>query len=155
MRSVLDEEAIRRYSRQILLREVGGRGQRRILDAGATLLFSSGAGDVAAEYLRRAGVFQLRRYSTESSSILFAIGFWDDEEAEDLYWAVAAGEGVSVGRGLAALRAETPIRTARAVSRGDGAATLLIGSALALLMLQGLLGLKTPSLVRLGEPSAG
>lgn len=46
----LDDAQIRRYSRQILLREIGGTGQRKLLSARVQ------AAGVAAEYLRRAGV---------------------------------------------------------------------------------------------------
>jgi hypothetical protein len=50
------DEEIRRYSRQILLREVGGAGQERLLRARPRLCAAGVAGEVAAEYLRRAGV---------------------------------------------------------------------------------------------------
>jgi molybdopterin/thiamine biosynthesis adenylyltransferase len=45
-----DDQTIRRYSRQILLREIGGTGQQKLL---ASRVEARG---VAAEYLRRAGV---------------------------------------------------------------------------------------------------
>jgi hypothetical protein len=45
-----DDQTIRRYSRQILLREIGGVGQQKLLAARVK------ASGVAAEYLRRAGV---------------------------------------------------------------------------------------------------
>jgi hypothetical protein len=45
-----DDQTIRRYSRQILLREIGGVGQEKLLAARVE------ARGVAAEYLRRAGV---------------------------------------------------------------------------------------------------
>jgi molybdopterin-synthase adenylyltransferase len=47
----LDEATIRRYARQLLLREIGGAGQQKLLAARARA-----RGAVAAEYLRRAGV---------------------------------------------------------------------------------------------------
>jgi len=50
------DQQIRRYSRQILLREVGGQGQSR-LGAARPVLFCQGeVGALAAEYLWRAGV---------------------------------------------------------------------------------------------------
>lgn len=52
----LSEEQIRRYSRQILLPEVGGRGQRRLLGAHARLHADGTLGEVAALYLAAAGV---------------------------------------------------------------------------------------------------
>lgn len=54
--SRLDEEQVRRYSRQILLREVGGRGQERLLASRVRLRGRGLCAEVAAEYLRRAGV---------------------------------------------------------------------------------------------------
>jgi len=52
----LTEEQIRRYSRHIILPEVGGRGQRRILEASVVLGGLGAAGSVAAMYLAAAGV---------------------------------------------------------------------------------------------------
>lgn len=56
------DDALRRYSRQILLREVGGRGQTRICQGHAVLVVGPGAeaiATVAAGYLTRAGVAQV------------------------------------------------------------------------------------------------
>lgn len=53
------DEQIRRYSRQILLREVGGHGQARLLAARPVLLCAGAVGAVAADYLWRAGVTEL------------------------------------------------------------------------------------------------
>ena len=51
----LREDQILRYSRQILLREVGGRGQQKLLDAPVTLDGASDVLDVAAAYLAASG----------------------------------------------------------------------------------------------------
>jgi hypothetical protein len=51
----LGEEQILRYSRQILLREVGGRGQERLLAGGVRLRGSGVAGLTAAAYLAAGG----------------------------------------------------------------------------------------------------
>ncbi|MBI5365481.1 MAG: ThiF family adenylyltransferase [Planctomycetes bacterium] len=53
------EDQIRRYSRHILLPEVGGKGQRRLLAARVLLLGAAGPGAVAAGYLAAAGVGRL------------------------------------------------------------------------------------------------
>ncbi|MDA8066394.1 MAG: molybdopterin-synthase adenylyltransferase MoeB [Thermaerobacter sp.] len=50
------EEQIRRYSRHILLPEVGGAGQRRLLAARVLLLGAGGLGSPTAYYLAAAGV---------------------------------------------------------------------------------------------------
>ncbi len=51
----LREDQIQRYSRQILLREVGGRGQRRLLDAVVRVEGRSAAIDVALAALASSG----------------------------------------------------------------------------------------------------
>ncbi|MBF5044078.1 ThiF family adenylyltransferase [Aggregicoccus sp. 17bor-14] len=51
----LREEQIQRYSRQILLREVGGRGQEALLDGGVRVDVAETAGCTAAAYLAAAG----------------------------------------------------------------------------------------------------
>ncbi len=51
----LSEEQVRRYSRQILLSEVGGRGQERLLSSGAELTGAGPALATAAAYLAAAG----------------------------------------------------------------------------------------------------
>lgn len=51
----LREEQILRYSRQILLREVGGRGQERLLAQGVRLGARGGAGLTAAAYVAAGG----------------------------------------------------------------------------------------------------
>jgi hypothetical protein len=51
----LSEEQIVRYSRQILLREMGGRGQEALLAGGARLVASGAAGLTAAAYLAGGG----------------------------------------------------------------------------------------------------
>lgn len=60
------DQTLRRYSRQILLREVGGRGQRAILSSCVDLCVLPGGADiaaVAAQYLLRAGIRQVRWFA--------------------------------------------------------------------------------------------
>ena len=52
----LSEAQIERWARQIILPEVGGRGQVRLLEATATIAGTSSAADFAGELLRRAGL---------------------------------------------------------------------------------------------------
>jgi len=52
----LSEEQVRRYSRNILLREVGGKGQERLLASRALVVGAGGLGSPAGLYLAAAGV---------------------------------------------------------------------------------------------------
>lgn len=56
---MLGEDERARYARQIILREIGGAGQRRIKAATVTLIGVGGIGSPAAAYLGGAGVGKL------------------------------------------------------------------------------------------------
>ncbi len=53
------DEQIERYSRHIILPEVGGAGQQKMLEAKVLLLGAGGLGSPAAYYLAAAGIGNL------------------------------------------------------------------------------------------------
>src|SRR6185295_2756754 len=55
-RMTLSEQQSERWARQIILPEVGGRGQARLLGASAAVAGSGGAAHFARELLERAGL---------------------------------------------------------------------------------------------------
>src|SRR5512136_1709078 len=50
------EEQIQRYSRHIILKEVGGKGQKKLLDGRVMIIGAGGLGSPIALYLAAAGV---------------------------------------------------------------------------------------------------
>ncbi|MBA7622658.1 putative adenylyltransferase/sulfurtransferase MoeZ [subsurface metagenome] len=56
----LSEEQIERYSRQIVLKEVGGIGQKKLLNSTITLIGAGGLGSPIAYYLVAAGIGNLK-----------------------------------------------------------------------------------------------
>lgn len=56
MTAPLTDEQLERYARHILLREIGGAGQRRLLDAKVLVIGAGGLGAPALMYLAAAGV---------------------------------------------------------------------------------------------------
>ena len=52
----LSDDQLERYARQIILKEIGGEGQRRLLAAEVVLIGAGGIGSPAIQYLAAAGV---------------------------------------------------------------------------------------------------
>lgn len=55
----LNDQQLDRYARHIILREIGGAGQRTLLDSDVTLIGAGGIGSPAIQYLAAAGVGRL------------------------------------------------------------------------------------------------
>jgi adenylyltransferase/sulfurtransferase len=56
----LSDDQLDRYARHIVLREIGGEGQRKLLDSVVALVGAGGIGSPALQYLAAAGVGWLR-----------------------------------------------------------------------------------------------
>ncbi|HKT15614.1 MAG TPA: ThiF family adenylyltransferase, partial [Allosphingosinicella sp.] len=52
----LDDVQLERYARHIVLREVGGEGQRKLLESHVAVIGAGGIGAPAIQYLAAAGV---------------------------------------------------------------------------------------------------
>ena len=55
----MNDQQLERYARHIILKEIGGAGQQRLLDAHAVLVGAGGIGAPAIQYLAAAGVGRL------------------------------------------------------------------------------------------------
>jgi adenylyltransferase/sulfurtransferase len=55
----LNDEQLERYARHIILKEIGGEGQRRLLDAHVAVIGAGGIGSPLIQYLAAAGVGHL------------------------------------------------------------------------------------------------
>jgi len=59
MKSQLDKKTIERYSRQIILKDIGILGQKKILSSKVLIIGAGGLGSPVAEFLSRAGIGSL------------------------------------------------------------------------------------------------
>ena len=136
----LGDDQLDRYARHIVLKEIGGEGQRKLLAATVALVGAGGIGSPALQYLAAAGVGRLRVIDDDTVSldnlqrqVLFGTGDVGRAKAEVAGEAVArlnpdvAFEGVRVR--LTADNAEALIAGADVVLDGsDNFATRLLVS---------------------------
>jgi adenylyltransferase/sulfurtransferase len=65
----MKDEQLERYARHIVLKEIGGAGQARLLDATVALIGAGGIGSPAIQYLAAAGVGRLRVIDDDTVSL--------------------------------------------------------------------------------------
>jgi adenylyltransferase/sulfurtransferase len=65
----LSDEQLERYARHIVLKEIGGEGQRRLLASRAVLIGVGGIGSPALQYLAAAGVGRLTAVDDDTVSL--------------------------------------------------------------------------------------
>ena len=65
----MNDAQLERYAPHIVLREIGGMGQRRLLDATVAIVGAGGIGSPAIQYLAAAGVGRLRVIDDDTVSL--------------------------------------------------------------------------------------
>ena len=65
----LSDAQLDRYARHIVLKEIGGEGQRRLLEASVTVIGAGGIGAPAIQYLAAAGAGRLRVIDDDTVSL--------------------------------------------------------------------------------------
>jgi adenylyltransferase/sulfurtransferase len=65
----LSDLQLDRYARHIVLKEIGGEGQRKLLEAKVTVIGAGGIGSPAIEYLAAAGIGSLRLIDDDRVSL--------------------------------------------------------------------------------------
>ncbi len=66
---MLRDDQLDRYARHIVLREIGGAGQRRLLDASVAVVGAGGIGSPLLQYLAAAGVGRISLFDDDSVSL--------------------------------------------------------------------------------------
>lgn len=65
----LRDDQLDRYARHIVLKEIGGEGQRRLLESAVTLIGAGGIGSPALQYLAAAGIGSLKVVDDDTVSL--------------------------------------------------------------------------------------
>jgi adenylyltransferase/sulfurtransferase len=118
----LDDEELLRYSRQIVLREVGGTGQLRLRAASVAVVGAGGLGSPAALYLAAAGVGRLTVIDDDRVAL-------DNLQRQVLHDTASVGEpkARSARRRLGALNPAVRVDTVERRLDAANAAALLAG----------------------------
>lgn len=118
----LTDTQVRRYARHVLLREVGGRGQERLLAASVRLLGDGRAAEEAALYLAAAGIGRL----TLDPPLAERLG--ERLAAMNPDCVVVAGDGAEGAAGALTTRPEPPEDRLAGAQAALGALVALSGA---------------------------
>jgi molybdopterin/thiamine biosynthesis adenylyltransferase len=123
----LSDAQLDRYARHIVLREIGGEGQRRLLAATVAIVGAGGIGAPTIQYLAAAGVGTLRVIDDDSVSL-------DNLQRQILFGTGDVGRPKTAVVGEAIARLDPDIRIDARAARLDpaNAAALLDGADLVL-----------------------
>ncbi|PSJ38040.1 HesA/MoeB/ThiF family protein [Allosphingosinicella deserti] len=99
----LTDDQLDRYARHIVLKEIGGDGQKRLIEANVTVIGAGGIGAPALQYLAAAGVGRLRVIDDDVVSL-------DNLQRQILFGTEDIGRGKTVVTGEAVRRLNPAIR---------------------------------------------
>jgi len=123
----LTDQQLDRYARHIVLKEIGGEGQRKLLQAGIVIIGAGGIGSPAIQYLAAAGVGTLRVIDDDAVSL-------DNLQRQILFGTTDVGRAKTEVAGEAIVRLNPDVRFEARPERLTPAnvATLIAGSDLVL-----------------------
>jgi adenylyltransferase/sulfurtransferase len=110
----LTDEQLDRYARHVVLKEIGGEGQQRLLSAHVTLIGAGGIGSPALQYLAAAGVGRLRVIDDDVVSL-------DNLQRQILFGTSDVGRGKIKVAGEAVARLNPDVRFEGVARRLDAA----------------------------------
>ncbi|WP_129791402.1 HesA/MoeB/ThiF family protein [Sphingosinicella sp. CPCC 101087] len=119
----LTDAQLDRYARHIVLKEIGGEGQRRLLGSTVAIVGAGGIGSPAVQYLAAAGVGALRVFDDDTVSL-------DNLQRQVLFGTADVGRPKVEVAGEAAARLDPDLRFEgiRARLGPDNVADLLAGA---------------------------
>ncbi len=80
----LTEEQIERYSRQIVLKEIGGIGQNKLLNSKVTIVGAGGLGSPVAYYLTAAGIGNIISLNDSSKYYKVKYKYLNSDKVEEV-----------------------------------------------------------------------
>jgi adenylyltransferase/sulfurtransferase len=118
----LSDAQLERYARHIILKEIGGEGQKRLLDAHVALIGAGGIGAPAIQYLAAAGVGRLTLIDDDTVAL-------SNLQRQVLYGSDDVGALKVDAAAQAVARLNPDVRVSRRAMRigADNAAGLLFG----------------------------